>query len=496
MDETNTNNTEVSFKPKTKFGGFLDRFFGINKFGTSIARELLGGLVTFFAMFYILNVNSGILSNWFKGYDELNRVWLYGDVYISAADAYAGIFISTALSAGLATIAMGLIGKLPIGLASGMGLNSLISVYLAGTFGFNYAQMMLVVFFDGLLFLIISLTPLRRLIVQAIPKNLKIAISSGIGFFIAFLGLKTPGIIVASSDGLTLGALNNPYILLTLIGIFVAFGLSALPKKNKVTKWISSFAVFIVMIVFGIIEACMGQAGVPGGTTKGFLLESSGSFESFGKIFGACFHGFDVFTKPAAYALIVSLLFVDFFDTTGTFVAVEIGAGMIDKEGKEVVDTKRALVVDAASTVVGAVTGTTTVTSFVESTAGVSAGARTGLAAFTTGVLFMLSIFIYPILGIFSGRVPNVALVYVGACMFMNLKDFDWKEWTSIVSGFVTIAFMVFTASISDGIAFGFISYALLLAFSGKWQKKDLTITILAVAFAGLYLMQFITGIH
>lgn len=476
---------------------WLDRFFQISDRGSSILRELLGGLVTFLAMFYILNVNSGILCNWFSGFTADGNVWLYGSgeaaVYISASSAYSGLFIATALSAGITTIVMGVFGKLPVGLASGMGINSMVATYVMGRLGFSFAQAMCLVFIDGVIFLILSLTPVRGWIVRAIPKDLKIAISAGIGLFIAYLGLKTSGII--SVDGaLAMGDLTNPSTLLCLIGVVLVCALSCLPQKNKILTWISRFSVIIVMLVLGIIEASLAEGGVAT-ASSGFLLSSEGNWGNFGQLFGVAFRGFDAFVKPEAYVVVFTLLFIDFFDTTGTLVGVEIGAGMVDKNGNLTVDDRNAMITDAAGTVLGSVMGTTTVTSFVESTSGVAAGARTGLASVLTGLLFCLSTFLYPILGIFSGAVPNIALVFVGVCMFKNLADLDWKNWISIVSGFVTVVTMICMASISDGIAFGFITYSLCKAISGKFSKKDIPVTVIAVLFLGLYVMEFASGI-
>lgn len=482
------------WSPKTKFGAFIDRYFHIGERGSSIVRELVGGLITFLAMFYILNVNSGILSGWFPGMPDGAQVWIYGDVYLPAASAYAGIFIATALSAGITTIAMGLIGKLPVGLASGMGINSMVSIYLSSLWGFSYAQMMCLTFVDGILFFIISVTPLRNMIVRAIPKNIKIAISAGIGFFIAYLGMKTSGIISVSDNGLAMGNFKNVSTLITLIGVILVLALSALPKQNKACAWISRFSVIIVMLVLGIVEASLGQADL-GGVKAKFLLSSQGNWSNFGTLVGACFHGFDIFTNPQAYALVFTLLFIDFFDTTGTLVGVEVGAGMVDKDGNITVSDRNAMIVDAGGTVLGSIFGTTTVTSFVESTSGVAAGARTGLAALFTGLLFTLSVFAYPVLGIFSGSVPNIALIYVGICMFMNLKELDWHDWVAIASGFMTIIMMICTASISDGIAFGFISYTICTLAAGRYSKKDIPVTVLAAAFCALYIMEFATGI-
>ncbi len=480
----------VSPEPKKEPKNFFDKFFGITERGSSIFRELIGGLVTFLAMFYILPVNSGILSNWGQG-----TTTIYEGVVLQNSQLMSAVFVATALAAGVTTIFMGLFGKLPVGLASGMGLNAMISTTVMGALGFNFAQAMALVLVDGLIFLIISVTPLRTMIVKAIPKSLKIGISAGIGFFIAYLGLKNAGIIkVTTEAGLAIGDLTNPSVLIALIGIVAVLALSALPQKNKVTFWLSKFSVIIVMVVLGTVSAIMGEAGVNG--MPHFLNEGGmAQFDNYGTIFGACFRGFDAFARPEAYAVVFSLMFVDFFDTTGTLVGVEMGAGMVNEKGEVTVNDRNAMIVDAAATSIGAIAGTSTVTSFVESTTGTAAGARTGLAAVATGVLFLLSLLIYPVLGMFSGSVPNIALVYVGVCMFINLKDLEWKEWVDVGAVFVTVIAMICMASISDGMAFGFGAYVLMKAASGKYTKKDIPVTCIAAAFIILYVIKIVAKI-
>lgn len=509
---TSTTAEQQSFdawQPKTGFGRFLDRYFGISKSGSSIIKELVGGLVIFLAMFYILPLNSNMLSSDWAGIitagtDTANIRWvngveqilLYGDVWATVDQVRAAVFAATAVSAGITTLIMGFYGKLPVGLASGLGINSLIAYTVMLGMGYNFAQSMTIVFMDGVLFLIISLTPLRGWIVRAIPKSLKFAISAGIGFFIAFIGLQNTGIIRDGATLVTLGDFTEPSVIMGLVGVILVLVLSSIPTDKKVGFWINKFAVIISIVVMGVVCGIMGQCGVAG--LSGFYDSSYhiSNIGNFGKIFGCCFRGFDVFAHPMSYALIFTLLFVDFFDTTGTLVGVEAGAGYVDKDGNITVNDQPAMVTDAIGTVLGAVCGTTTVTSFVESTTGVAAGARTGLAAVVTGILFLLSLLIYPGLSMFSSSaVTGLALVYVGVCMFKNLESIEWKDWIAVGSGFITCLIMCVAYSISDGIAFGFISYTIMTLVAGKFKKSDITVACVSVAFIAIYIVKYVTGL-
>jgi len=353
---------------------FLERMFHIKERGSSITREILGGLTTFLAMFYILPVNSGMLSG------------------INIADGlgsteFGAIFLATAIASGVTTILMGLYANFPVALSSGMGVNAFIAFTVCGTLGYNYAEALGLTFVAGIIFVIISVTPLRAWILNAIPKNLKLAVGAGIGFFIAFLGLKNSGIVVANaSTYVTLGDFTKLPVLMAIIGIALVLVLGHLKNKK-----IASFAVIISLFTMGIIDASIGQItlatqgqealtaiDMPAFFTSGFEYSKLGTISN---IFNQCFiHGMDAFTKPATYAVLFALLFVDFFDTAGTLVAVGEEAGIVDKEGN-ITNAQRALTVDSVGTCIGAVTGTTTITSFVESTTGISAGARTGFQA-------------------------------------------------------------------------------------------------------------------
>ena len=510
MEETVAVQTENNGgrAPKTKFGAFLDRYFHISERGSTIVRELVGGLVIFLAMFYILPLNSNMLSGDWANIPELiagqqtpnvrvtldgiRQILLYGDVWASVDEVRAGIFAATAISAAVTTILMGLYGKLPIGLASGLGLNSLVAYTVLLGMGFNLAQAMCIVLIDGVLFLIISITPLRGWIVRSIPKSLKFAISAGIGFFIAFIGFQNIGIIVPSTaTAVAFGDFTSPAVLTGIVGIILVLVLSSLPQTNKVCFWINKFSVIIAIVVMAIVCASCGQAGVEGMPTFYSDAYHISQVGNISKVFGVAVFGFDAFTNPIAYALTFALLFVDFFDTTGTLVGVEAGAGMVDDDGHILVNDKPAMVTDAVGTCFGAICGTTTVTSFVESTTGVAAGARTGLAAVTTGLLFALSLAIYPALSMFSSSsVTGLALVYVGVCMFKNLEKLEWKDWVAVGSGFFTVLVMTISYSISDGIAFGFITYTVMTLASGKFKKSDITVACCSLAFIAIYIVK------
>lgn len=496
---------------KNPFLGFIDRFFLISERGSSIGRELLGGLVIFLAMFYILPLNSNMLSgDWaslagetaanVRTIDGVTQILLYGDTWASVAEVNAAVFAATAISAGVTTIFMGIIGKLPVGLASGLGLNSLIAYTVLLGMGFSVAQAMAVVLVDGILFFIVSVTPLRKWLMTKIPKSLKFAISAGIGFFIAFIGFANCGIIVGSSaTPVAFGDLTSGPVLMGIVGILLVLVLVSLPKNIKACKWISHFGVIIAILVMAIICGTIGTVDSSSGFSP--FYSSDYHIENIGnvsKLFGICFLGFDAFLNPMSYVLAFALLFIDFFDTAGTLVAVEAGADILDENGnpKEGFSDRNAMIVDAGGTIFGAICGTTTVTSFVESTSGVAIGARTGLAAVSTGVLFLLSLLMYPLLSAFStSAVTSLALVYVGICMFKNLEKFEWQDPIALACGFITILVMTIAYSISDGIAAGFMVYTVMRLVSLTFKKDDIPVAVCSVAFLAIYIMKYATGI-
>jgi len=453
----------------------IKKFFMIEERGSTIGIELLGGLVTFLAMVYILPVNAGMLS--------------------LTGMSFGGVFAATAIAAAFATILMGLWGKVPIALASGMGVNAFFTYTVVFALQFSWQEALAAVFISGVLFLIISLTGLREKVINAIPKSLKLAIGVGIGFFIAFIGLKNAGIIIADpATFVRLGDFANPIVLLGLFGVLLILGLFAL--NNKISK----FAIIIAILGTGFLGAILGaifpglSAAMPafGGSNLGTVGDVRG-------LFGQAITAIpSLLSNPLAYAVIFTFLFIDFFDTAGTLVAVGHEAGLLDENG-QIKGSNKALLVDAVGTVVGAVVGTSTVTSYIESTTGIKSDARTGLASVTTGVLFLIALLFYPLFsivnGIFSGNfdvygdpifyspVTAMALVFVGILMVRPVKDIEWNDPIISASSFITIIIMILSFSISEGIAFGFISYALMMGVSNRRKEASLIVYILGVLF-------------
>lgn len=454
----------------------LNQFFRIEQRGSTIARELLGGLVTFLAMIYILPVNSFMLAN--------------------AGMSQPAVFVATALAAGLATILMGIVGKVPVALASGMGINAFFTFTIVLTLGFSYQEALAAVLVSGVLFLIISLTGIRQIIIQAIPKSLKLAIGAGIGFFIAFIGLKNAGIIIADPFGtyVKLGDLALAPVLLALFGIALVLILHVSRQK------IARFAIIIAMLATGALGIVLGLI-FPDLTSQMPTLTTAnlGDLAAFGDLFGQAFAGLgSLFAQPLALPVIVTLLFVDFFDTAGTLVSVAQTSGLTNAQGE--FQRKEAFYVDAIGTVLGATLGTSTVTSYIESNTGIQSGARTGLASVTTGILFLLALLLYPLFGFVDAvflngvayaPVTSLALVYVGVLMMKPLQQIEWEDPVVLVSSFFTIIMMILTFKISEGIAFGTITYALLSLFSAKRKDVHWIVYALGVFFLIYLVIEF-----
>ncbi len=452
----------------------LNKFFKIEERGSTITKELLGGLTIFLAMVYILPVNAGILSD-------------------GTGLTFGSVFAATAIAAGLASILMGLLANFPIALASGMGVNAFFTYTVVLTLGFTAYEALAATFISGILFLIISVTGIRKIVINAIPKNLKLAIGAGIGFFIAFIGLQNAGIIVDHGTTLvTLGDLSHPTVLLALFGILLVFGFLAYNKK------ITSFAIIISIVVTGILGVLLGLifpslADVMPSITN----DNAGSISDMADVFGKAITTIpDLLVQPMAYAIIFTFLFIDFFDTSGTLVAVAHDANLFDENG-ELMNAEKAMIADATGTIIGSIVGTSTVTSFIESSTGIKQGARTGLSATVVGVLFLLSLLIYPAFGFVGGvnglsPVTALALVYVGALMISALKDIDWNDHVIVPVTFITVMIMLLAYSIHDGIAFGFIFYTLMMFIAGRKKELNLTIYILAALFIINYFIYFV----
>lgn len=435
----------------------LEKLFHLKENKTSVRTELIAGLTTFLAMAYILGVNPSVLGD--AGMDV------------------SSVFLATALSAAVASVIMGLLANYPVALAAGMGVNALFAYTVCGQMGYSWSAALAGVFISGVIFILISVTGVRKMIINAIPVQMKLAIGAGIGFFIAFVGLKNAGIVVANeSTFVAIGNFSDPTVLLALLGILIT--LLLVIRKVPAAVFVGMVITALIGIVAGTVFHIEGMPSLPDGSfiTTNFHMEGAGAFmNGFGELFA----------DPAkSLVMIFSFLFVDFFDTAGTLVAIGSKIGLVNPQTGELKNAERALLADAIGTVFGAAVGTSTVTSFVESSSGVGVGGRTGLTAVTTGVLFLLSILISPlILSAVTNAVTAPALVVVGVMMAQQLKSIDWEDMMIAAAAFVTIIVMVLGYSISNGIAFGFIVYTIGMIGAGKTKDIHPTVWVLDVIF-------------
>ena len=435
----------------------LEKLFHLKENKTSMRTELIAGLTTFLAMAYILGVNPSVLGD--AGMDV------------------SSVFLATALSAAVASVIMGLLANYPVALAAGMGVNALFAYTVCGQMGYSWSAALAGVFISGVIFILISVTGVRKMIINAIPVQMKLAIGAGIGFFIAFVGLKNAGIVVANeSTFVAIGNFSDPTVLLALFGILIT--LLLVIRKVPAAVFVGMVITALIGIVAGTVFHIEGMPSLPDGSfiTTNFHMEGTGAFmNGFGELFA----------DPAkSLVMIFSFLFVDFFDTAGTLVAIGSKIGLVNPQTGELKNAERALLADAIGTVFGAAVGTSTVTSFVESSSGVGVGGRTGLTAVTTGVLFLLSILISPlILSAVTNAVTAPALVVVGVMMAQQLKSIDWEDMMIAAAAFVTIIVMVLGYSISNGIAFGFIVYTIGMIGAGKTKDIHPTVWVLDVIF-------------
>lgn len=440
----------------------LEKIFSLTKKHTNVKTEIIAGLTTFLAMAYILAVNPGMLA-------------------ITGMPQEA-VFFATAVSAGLASILMGVLANYPVSLAPGMGVNALFTYTVVLTYGYSWEAALATVFVSGLLFVVISVTGIRKMIINAIPKNMKLAIGAGIGFFIAFIGFINGGIVVDNASTLvSLGNFKDPVVLLAIFGILITIVLMAKNINGSV------FIGIIITTVVGIIMRALGLEGISAplpALPTGFMSVNL----DFSTV-GAFARGFsEMLSQPTLPLVLFSFLFVDFFDTAGTLVAVGNNIGLVNENG-EMENVEKALLSDSIGTVVGAALGTSTVTSFVESGSGVAAGGRTGLTAVTTGVCFLLSVFFYPILSVITSAATAPALIIVGVLMAQQLKEIDWPDFTTAVPAFLTVIIMVLGYSISDGIAFGFIAYTVSKLAAGKYKEIQPIVYVLDFIFVAYFLL-------
>ncbi|PTF76070.1 guanine permease [Staphylococcus chromogenes] len=435
----------------------MKRYFRFEEHQTNFKREILGGLTTFLSMAYILAVNPQVLS--LAGVDGVSP-----DQKMDKG----AIFVATALAAFVGCLFMGIIARYPIALAPGMGLNAFFAFTVVLTMGIPWQTGLTGVLFSGFIFAILTATGLRETIINAIPFEMKMAVSSGIGLFITFVGLQSSGIITNQDATLvTLGKLTEPHVLLAVFGIVITIILYA----KKVPG-----AIFIGMVLTAIAGLITQQIAPPTGVV--------GKVPSIAPTFGAAFEAFQdpaqLFTVQFLI-VILTFLFIDFFDTAGTIVAVASQAGFM--KNNRLPRAGRALFSDSLATMVGAIFGTTTTTSYIESTSGVAVGARTGFASIITGFCFLLALFFSPLMAVVTPAVTTPALVVVGVLMASNLASISWKNFEVAVPAFVTIIMMPLSYSIATGIACGFIFYPITMVLTKRHREVHPIMYALLVIF-------------
>lgn len=426
----------------------LQKLFGLNPKETTVRTEIMAGITTFLTMAYILAVNPNILSE--TGMDK------------------GALFTTTVLISGFVTILMGLYAKLPFALAPGMGLNAFFAYTVCMILGYSWQFALTAVFIEGLLFILLTVTNLRERIVDSLPDTIKNAISAGIGLYIAFIGLQNAGIVTNSDATLVnLGDITQGPALLGIIGIVLTSVLLVRKVKGA--------------LLIGILATTL--IGIPMGVTHfNGVFSTPPSIEP---IF-CKFEWHKIFTADMVL-IVFTLLFVDLFDTIGTLIGVATKAGMV-KNGR-IPRLKQAFLVDAVGTTAGAVMGTSTVTTFVESASGVNEGGRSGLTAFTAGVCFLLSLFFAPFFLSIPAAATAPVLVLVGLMMMTSVLKIDFNNYLDSIPAFICIIFMPLAYSISDGIVLGHLCYVIINILSGKFKRIKISMYILAAFFVLKFMM-------
>ena len=411
----------------------IQKIFGFNPATMTLRKEVIGGLTTFLTMAYILAVNPSILS-------------------ATGMDAGA-VFTTTCISAVVATLVMALYAKLPFALAPGMGLNAFFAYTVVLTMGYSWQFALTAVLIEGVIFILLTITGLRQYIVNAIPLILRRAISPGIGLFIAFVGLKSAGIVTSSeATFITLGNLHDPAVLLGIFGIVLTASL--------LVKGITG------SLLIGILVTTV--VGIPLGITNfGGIVSTPPSIEP---IFWQ-FEWHNILTVDMV-VVVLTFLFIDMFDTIGTLIGVSNRAGMVDDDGN-VKNLNQAFMADAIGTTVGAILGSSTVTTYVESASGVNVGGRSGLTSFTTALCFIVALLFAPLFLAIPGQATAAALILVGVMMMHDIRKVDFSDYVTGIPCFICIVLMPLTYSISDGILMGVISYVLIHLLTGTLKDKD-----------------------
>jgi len=425
----------------------LERYFGLAEHGTTVRTEILAGFTTFLTMAYIIFVNPQILGE--TGMDK------------------GAVFVATCIASALATGIMALYANYPLALAPGMGLNAFFTFGVVKGMGYTWQVGLGAVLISGVLFFVLSVTKVREWVVDAIPRSQKLAISAGIGFFLALIALHEAGVVVGSpATMVTLGALSSKTTLLAICGFLAMVALDRLKVPGAII--IAILGTTAVGIALGA-SSFVGLVSAPPSLAPTFLqLDLQGALST------------------GALTIIFVFFFVDLYDNTGTLVGVAHRAGLIDKEGK-IPRLGKVFMADSTATIAGSLLGTSTVTSYIESAAGVRAGGRTGLVGLVVAVLFLLSLFLSPLAQTVPAYATTPALLFVGCLMARGLSEIDWEDVTEYAPAVVTALAMPFTYSIANGIALGFIAYAAVKLLSGRFGEARPAIVVLAALFVVRY---------
>ncbi|AJE19489.1 guanine permease [Neisseria elongata subsp. glycolytica ATCC 29315] len=421
----------------------FDRLFGLSAAGTNVRTELMAGLTTFLAMCYIIIVNPLILGE--TGMDM------------------GAVFVATCIASAIGCFVMGFVGNYPIALAPGMGLNAYFTFAVVKGMGVPWQVALGAVFVSGIIFILFSFFKVREMLVNALPMGLKMSIAAGIGLFLSLIALKSAGIIVSSNETLVkLGDIHQPVALLVLAGFAMVVALGHFRVKGAIILTILTITAISALLGLSKFKDVVGE--IPSLAPTFMQMDFNGLF------------------TPNMVSVIFVFFLVDLFDSTGTLVGVSHRAGLLE-DGK-LPRLKRALFADSTAIVAGAALGTSSTTPYVESAAGVSAGGRTGLTAVTVGVLMLACLIFSPLVQSIPGFATAPALLYVGAQMLRSAREIDWDDMTEAAPAFLTIVFMPFTYSIADGIAFGFISYAVIKLLCNRVKDVPPMVWIVAVLWA------------
>ena len=426
----------------------LDSLFKLNVNDTNIKKEILAGFTTFITMSYIIFVNPQIMSS--TGMD------------------FGAVFVGTCLAASIACFIMGFIANWPVGLAPGMGLNAFFTYSVVGEMGYSWETALGAVFLSGILFFIMSVTPIRKWIIDSIPENLRIAMASGVGFFIGFIGLKNGGIIVSNDTTfLSLGDFSNIKTLLSALGFLLIAILTIRNIKGSII--ISILIITLLSLTLGLVEF-NGVISYPPSLNPVFLhLDIIGAID------------------VAMVSVIASFLFVNLFDTTGTLFGVATRANFIDEKGN-ISNLDKALKCDSSTSIIGTFFGCAPVTSYVESSSGIEAGGRTGLTAITIGFLFLFSIFLSPLASIVPSYATSGALIYVSFLILSGLQKLDWTDIIELIPSLIIIVMIPLTFSIADGISLGFIAFIVMKIASGNIKSISSGSWFLTIIFVSKFI--------